>query len=31
MSEAFLPGQQNEARLLEMFILTQSGYRVRIA
>lgn len=31
MSEAFMPGQQNEARLLEMFILTQSGYRVRIA
>ena len=31
MSDAFMPGQQNEARLLEMFILTQSGYRVRIA
>ena len=31
MSEAFMPGQQNEARLLEMFILVQSGYQVRIA
>ena len=31
MAEAFLPGQPNEARLLEMFILVQSGYKVRIA
>ena len=31
MANAFLPGQQNEARLLEMFILSQSGYQVRIA
>ena len=31
MSNAFLPGMKNEARLLEMFILSQSGYQVRIA
>ncbi len=31
MAEAFLPGMQSEARLLEMFILVQSGYQVRIA
>ena len=31
MAEAFLPGQISEARLLEMFILVQSGYQVRIA
>ena len=31
MAEAFMPGMQNEARLLEMFILVQSGYQVRIA
>lgn len=30
MANAFLPGMQNEARLLEMFILSQSGYQVRI-
>ncbi len=27
----FSPEQQNEARLMQMFILTQSGYKVRIA
>lgn len=31
MANAFLPGMSNEARLLEMFILSQSGYQVRIA
>jgi len=31
MANAFLPGMPNEARLLEMFILSQSGYQVRIA
>ncbi len=32
MSEAFFPAEQrNEARLLQMFLLTQSGYKVRIA
>ena len=31
MAEAFLPGLRNEARLLEMFILVQSGYQARIA
>jgi len=31
MGDAFLPGMPNEARLLEMFILSQSGYQVRIA
>lgn len=31
MGNAFLPGMPNEARLLEMFILSQSGYQVRIA
>ena len=31
MANAFLPGMTNEARLLEMFILVQSGYQVRIA
>ena len=31
MANAFLSGMQNEARLLEMFILSQSGYQVRIA
>lgn len=31
MANAFFPGKPNEARLLEMFILSQSGYLVRIA
>lgn len=31
MADAFLPGMKNEARLLDMFILSQSGYQVRIA
>lgn len=31
MAEAFMPGMQSEARLLEMFILVQSGYQARIA
>lgn len=31
MANVFLPGLPNEARLLEMFILSQSGYQVRIA
>lgn len=31
MANAFFPGKINEARLLEMFILSQSGYQVRIA
>ena len=32
LTEAFFPAeQQNEARLLQMYILTQSGYKVRIA
>ena len=31
MADAFLPGQKNEARLLTMFVLVQSGYQVRIA
>ena len=31
MANSFLQGKQNEARLLEMFILSQSGYQVRIA
>lgn len=31
MADAFLPGMKNEACLLEMFILSQSGYQVRIA
>ena len=31
MANAFLPGKTNEARLLEMFILSQSGYQARIA
>lgn len=31
MANAFFPGMANEARLLEMFILSQSGYQVRIA
>lgn len=31
MTNAFLSGKPNEARLLEMFILAQSGYQVRIA
>ena len=31
MGNAFLPGKPNEACLLEMFILSQSGYQVRIA
>jgi len=31
MANAFLPEKPNEARLLEMFILSQSGYQVRIA
>ena len=31
MANAFLAGMPNEARLLEMFILSQSGYQVRIA
>ncbi|MCH5307692.1 MAG: hypothetical protein J1E37_06375 [Prevotella sp.] len=32
MTAAFFPSsQQNEARLMQMFILTQSGYKVRIA
>ncbi len=32
MTGAFFPeSRQNEARLLQMFILTQSGYKVRIA
>ncbi len=32
MSEAFFPAEQrNEARLLQMYLLTQSGYKVRIA
>ncbi len=31
MANAFLHGKPNEARLLEMFILSQSGYQVRIA
>lgn len=31
MANAFLSGKTNEARLLEMFILSQSGYQVRIA
>jgi len=31
MANAFLPGMRNEACLLEMFILSQSGYQVRIA
>lgn len=31
MANAFLPGMTNEARLLEMFVLSQSGYQVRIA
>lgn len=31
MANAFLHGMSNEARLLEMFILSQSGYQVRIA
>lgn len=32
MTTAFFPADQvNEARLLQMFILTQSGYKVRIA
>lgn len=31
MANAFLPGMPNEARLLEMFILSQSGYQARIA
>lgn len=31
MSDSFFSGMPNEARLLEMFILSQSGYQVRIA
>ncbi len=32
MSEAFFPAERrNEARLLQMYLLTQSGYKVRIA
>ena len=31
MANAFLSGKKNEAQLLEMFILSQSGYQVRIA
>ncbi|MBQ7684444.1 MAG: hypothetical protein IJT48_08130, partial [Bacteroidaceae bacterium] len=31
MAGAFLPSQANEARLLTMFVLVQSGYQVRIA
>lgn len=32
MSKAFFPAEQrNEARLLQMYLLTQSGYKVRIA
>ena len=31
MANAFLPEKPNESRLLEMFILSQSGYQVRIA
>jgi hypothetical protein len=31
MANSFLPGKANEARLFEMFILSQSGYQVRIA
>ena len=32
LTEAFFPAEQlNEARLLQMYILTQSGYKVRIA
>ncbi|MBQ8157401.1 MAG: hypothetical protein IJ081_00060 [Prevotella sp.] len=31
MANAFLSGMRNEACLLEMFILSQSGYKVRIA
>ena len=31
MANAFLQGKPNEARLLEMFVLSQSGYQVRIA
>lgn len=31
MADAFLPRMKNEARLLDMFILSQSGYQVRIA
>lgn len=30
MTDAFLPGMPSEARLLEMFILLQSGYQARI-
>ena len=30
MTSQLLPGKQNEARLLQMFILTQSGYKIRI-
>ena len=32
MTMAFFPSSQlNEARLMQMYILTQSGYKVRIA
>lgn len=31
MANAFLSGKKNEAQLLEMYILSQSGYQVRIA
>lgn len=31
MTKAFFSEQQNEARLMQMFILAQSGYKVRIA
>ncbi len=31
MSRAFFPKNENEARLLQMFILVQSGYQARIA
>ena len=31
MAGTFLPNQTNEARLLTMFVLVQSGYQVRIA
>lgn len=30
MCTSFFPAQQNEARLMQMYILTQSGYKVRI-